>query len=352
MKALCDTLQNQGYETVGFTAGKEALAALRQSRFDLLLSDLMMPEMDGLELLRATLEIDPNLVAIIMTGQGTIDTAVKAMQSGALDYILKPFKLSAILPVINRALAVRQLRLENESLTQRVREHAAQLEAANKELEAFSYSVSHDLRAPLRSVKMFSKLLSDDHASQMPAEARHFLEQIITAGNLMDHLISDLLQFARTSRQRLSKGPVCLSELAREVLDELLAQNVERQIRLQIGDLPDCIADRGLLKQVLVNLFSNAFKFTRQRQIAIVEVGCREQNGERVYFIRDNGAGFDMTYADKLFGVFQRLHDAGEFEGTGVGLSIVQRIIQRHGGRIWAEGKVNEGATFYFTLPN
>jgi FixJ family two-component response regulator len=197
MKALCDTLEDNGYETVGFTAGTAALAALRESKFDLLLTDLMMPVMDGLTLLRAAQEIDPGLVAIIMTGQGTIDTAVEAMKANALDYILKPFKLSVILPVIARALTVRRLRLENAALERSVIRYTAELESANKELEAFSYSVSHDLRAPVRAIDGLSGILLKEFSPQMPDEAREIVQRVYTSARRMGQLIDDLLRFSR-----------------------------------------------------------------------------------------------------------------------------------------------------------
>jgi signal transduction histidine kinase len=351
MKALCETLRDHDYETVGFTSGKDALAALRESKFDLFLTDLMMPEMDGVTLLRAAMESDSNLVGILMTGHGTIDTAVGAMKAGALDYILKPFKLSVILPVLTRALAVRRLRLENAELAQRVRERTAELEAANKELEAFSYSIAHDLRAPLRAIDGFSIILVNQYSPQLPAEAQRFLHNVSASAQHMGQLIDDLLRFSRLSRQTLSKRPVNLSTLVHEVLKEMRREQADRHVEVKVGDLPDCVGDPSLLKQVFVNLISNAFKYTRQKEKAMIEVDCGQQGSEKVYSIRDNGAGFDMRYAGKLFGVFQRLHSSDKFEGTGVGLSIVQRIVHRHGGRIWAEAEVDKGATFYFTLP-
>ncbi len=351
MKALCDTLRDHGYETVGCTSGKAALAELREREFDVLLADLMMPEMDGIELLRWAQRIDHNLVGIIMTGHGMIDTAVEAMKTGALDYILKPFKLGAILPVLSRALAIGQLRKENEELNQRVRERTAELEVTNQELEAFSYSVSHDLRAPLRALGAFAHLLARDHAAQMPVEAQRLLSRVTTNAQRMEHLIEDLLRFSRLGRQPLAKEPVHMSALVQEVLQELRPEHSDRNIEVVVGDLPENIGDLSLLRQVYVNLLSNAFKFTRQKEHAVVEVGYQQDEEETVYFVRDNGVGFDMRYAAKLFGVFQRLHSTTQFEGTGVGLSIVQRIIQRHGGRVWAEAAVNNGATFYFSLP-
>lgn len=352
MRALCYTLRDHEYETVGFTSGQAALAALRENRFDLLLSDLMMPEMDGIALLQAAVQIDSRLVSIIMTGEGTIATAVEAMKSGAFDYILKPFTLSAILPVLARALGVRRLRLENLELEQRVRERTAELEAANRELDAFSYSVSHDLRAPLRAVHGFANILGQEFSAQMPDEAQQLLNLLTTNAQRMEQLIADLLSFSHLGREPLSKQSVKMSALFHEVLQELRGELGDRCVDVRLGDLPDAVGDPGLLKQVVVNLLSNAFKYTRKTEQAVVEVGCDPKAGERIYFVRDNGAGFDMQHAGNLFGVFQRLHRADQFEGTGVGLSIVQRIVERHGGRIWADAAVGQGATFYFTLGN
>lgn len=358
MTALCDTLRDQGFDVTGFSSSLEALEAARQNSFDLLLTDLMMPEMDGISLLRAVHQVDPDLVGIVMTGHGTIDTAVEAMKAGALDYILKPFKLSAVLPVLSRALTVRRLRVENAALEKRVRERTAELEvanrdleAANKELEAFSHSVSHDLRAPLRHIDGFSQMLMEDHAEHLPPQAVHLLNRVCQGAKRMGLLIDDLLSFSRLSRQPLKKARVRVASLVDEVLRELETERTGRQVEIRRGDLPDCLGDYALLKQVWVNLLSNAHKFTRKREQAILEIGSEERDGERVYYVRDNGAGFDMQYAGRLFGVFQRLHTLEQFEGTGVGLSIVQRILHRHGGRIWAESEDDKGARFYFTIP-
>jgi len=358
MTALCDTLRDHGYETTGFSAGQAALDAMREMKFDLLLTDLMMPGMDGIALLRAALALDPDLVGIVMTGHGTIDTAVEAMKTGALDYILKPFKLSAVIPVLSRAMTVRRLRRENAELEQRVRERTTELEAANgalesanKELEAFSYSVSHDLRAPLRHIDGFAQLLMSGYGEQLPPAAQRLLQNVCNGAERLGQLINDLLNFSRLSRQPLDKQTVNLSRLVQQVLAELHAERDGRQVEIRVDSLPNCLGDPSLLKQVFVNLLSNALKFTRKREQALIEVGCREEAGELICFVRDNGAGFDMQYAGKLFGVFQRLHGVDQFEGTGVGLSIVQRIIYRHGGRIWAEDEVDKGGVFHFTLP-
>jgi signal transduction histidine kinase len=518
MRALCDTLQQEGYLTRGFTSGLEALAALREQPFDVLLTDLMMPQIDGIALLRACHEIDRDLACIVMTGHGTIATAVDALKTGALDYVLKPFKVNNILAVLTRALTVRRLQLENiqlresvsiyelaraitqglehdaivdrtltaasqqsdanavyllvpvadggtlrvagsagagaqslestasrealdqwlaqahgeleapagssepqalfahpfdsrigvalpivaggrffgvlgfssaraqrhispgqlkaldvlartaatafataalvtdlrrmnEELELRVRERTRDLEIANKDLEAFSYSVSHDLREPLRTVEGFCEIFRTEFGADVPEPGRRILERIWAGARRMSQLINDLLHFARFSREPLNCTRVALQELVQQVVARLKERLLERQLSVQIAELPDCYGDRALLEQVLVNLLSNAFKFTAGRDVARVEVGVLRQGEATVYYVRDNGVGFDMRYADKLFGVFQRLHSREEFEGTGIGLSIVQRIMARHGGRVWADSRPGEGATFYFSLP-
>jgi signal transduction histidine kinase len=350
MKALCNTLQDHHYHTTGYSAPKEALAAVREGEFDLILADLMMPEMDGITLLKAALEVNPNLVGVLMTGQGTIDTAVNAMKAGAVDYILKPFKLSAILPVLARALAIRQLRLENLELTRRVAKHAAELEEANKELEAFSYSVSHDLRAPLRAVDGFTGMLLARYSAQIPPEALRLLTQVDRGAKRMATLIEDLLRFSRLSRQPLTKARMNIFDLVSSIVEELRNEATGREVEVRVADLPEVVGDASLLRQVFVNLLSNAFKFTRGKK-ALIEVGCEKTGTENVFFVRDNGAGFDMAYSQKLFSVFHRMHTEDKFEGTGVGLSIVQRIVQRHDGCIWAQAEVDKGATFYVALP-
>ena len=352
MKALCDILRDHGYETVGFTSGKAGLDALRESKFDLLLSDLTMPEMDGITLLRLAIEVDPDLVGVIMTGQGTIETAVEAMKTGALDFLLKPFKLNMVLSVLSRGLAIRRLRVENAELQRRVRERTVELQKANQELESFTHSVSHDLRAPLRAIGGFSNILLKDFGPQLPEEAQRLINVVVSSAAQMTQMIDGLLKFCRLGREAMVRQPINPTDLARQAVGDLRRDQRNNRVKVEIGDLPGCVGDPRLLNQVFVNLLSNAFKFTTQTENPVVEIGCEQKNGENVYFVRDNGIGFEMEYADKLFGVFQRLHSEEEFEGHGVGLSIVHRIIERHGGRIWAEAEPNKGATFLFTLPN
>jgi len=350
MLALCDTLEGHGYLAVGCTNGEDALVALRQGSFDLLLADLTMPGMNGIELLRAAVAIDPMLVGIIMTGEGTIGTAVEAMQSGALDYILKPFKLRAILPVLSRSLTLRRLRLENEALERRVREHAAEREATNRELEAFTRSASHDLRSPVNIVLGFSTLLVNELGPRISAHQRAWLGHIEQSAEHMSQLIEALMRLSRVGRQVLDLKVVDMAALAREVADELRAAQPRRRVTLRIGELPQATVDAALLRQVFINLLSNAFKFTRNVEQAVIEVGCEGRADKHVFYVRDNGPGFDMARAQNIFDAFQRLHRANEFEGSGVGLSIVQRIVLRHGGRIWAQAAPGQGATFSFTL--
>ena len=520
LRALCDTLEHEGYLTQGFTSGREAIAALREQSFDLLLTDLTMAELDGIALLRACREIDRELACIVMTGQGTIATAVDALRTGALDYVLKPFKVNNILPVLARALATRKLQLENiqlresvsiyelsqaitqglehgevvertlaaagqhshvsavyllvptddgralrlagktgpgaqpleraalplegsaeqwvdqarkqleapagdgdasvffahpfdgrigvalpivaggeffgvlgfsssrsqqrispgqlkaleilartaatafetaalvtqlrrmnEELELRVRERTSELEIANRDLEAFSYSVSHDLREPLRAVEGFCEMFRTEFGSSVPEPGRRILERIWAGSSRMTQLVNDLLHFSRFSREPLHRLHVPLRELVLQTVARLKEPRGERQPSVQVGDLPDCFGDRSLLEQVLINLLSNAFKFSAGRDPPRIEVGALRQGADTVYYVRDNGVGFDMRYADKLFGVFQRFHAQEAFAGTGIGLSIVHRIITRHGGRVWADSRPDQGTTLYFSLP-
>ncbi|VVB69687.1 Methanogenesis regulatory histidine kinase FilI [uncultured archaeon] len=244
----------------------------------------------------------------------------------------------------------KQVKLQSADLELKVEERTAQLQAANKELEAFSYSVSHDLRSPLRAVDGFSRILQEEHLSELSPDAQHYLSLVRSNTVQMGQLIDDLLAFSRMSRQALAKRSVDPAEIARQVLEELQSELEGRKVEVIVGDLPECQADPVMLKRLFFNLISNAIKITSKKEAAQIEIGSINNNGITTYFVKDNGVGFDMRYSAKLFGVFQRLHSESDYEGTGVGLALVQRIVHRHGGRIWAEAEVDKGATFYFTL--
>jgi light-regulated signal transduction histidine kinase (bacteriophytochrome) len=225
------------------------------------------------------------------------------------------------------------------------------LQAANKELEAFSYSVSHDLRAPLRAIDGYTRILVEDYESILDSEGKRICGVISREARRMGQLIDDLLSFSRLGRKAMYSSRIDMKALAVSVFDELIKGENRERFDFEIAKLPAAKGDSSLMRQVWVNLLSNAIKFTSRKERSVIEVGSKQTRDENIYYVRDNGAGFDMEYGNKLFGVFQRLHTESEFSGTGVGLAIVQRIIRRHGGHVWAQGEVEKGATFYFALP-
>lgn len=350
MNALCDTLRDHGYFVVGYVSAEEALKGLSRGKFDLVLSDLNMPEMDGITMLQRAIEIDRNLVGIIMTGQGTVNSAVEAMKIGALDFILKPFKMNAILPVLNRAMDIRKLRVENKKLNKQLKERTLELETSNKDLESFSYSVSHDLRSPLMFIFNLINMIRDEHDQTISAQVMKMITQIQHNAENMDRLIVELLRFTKSGTSELIKSVLDTHSLVQTIIEEIRVSEGPT-CKFEVSDLPEIVADEPLMRQVFINLISNAVKYSGKKADATVWIGGQNSDDEITFYVKDNGDGFDTSKSEKLFEAFQRLHSQKEFPGSGIGLSIVKRIVVRHGGQIWATGEKGKGAEFFFTLP-
>jgi two-component system, sensor histidine kinase and response regulator len=331
------------------------LQRLGAGDFDAVLLDLALPDSFGMETFVRARAQALGVAIIVLTGLADDSLALKLVQGGAQDFVAKVDVSGnnltrAILYAIERERLEQKFRKLNEELEERIKERTAELEASNKELEAFSYSVSHDLRSPLNHIHGFSALLQTDYKSRLDEQGKKYLDRIHNAAIRMSSLIDDLLSLGKVGRQGLKLAVVGLGSLVQEVLAELKSECGDRQIEWRIGSLTSIKCDRGLMKQVFVNLLSNAVKYTSPRGRAVIEVSQTLIDGHLAFSVRDNGVGFDMKHADRLFQPFQRLHLQEEFAGTGIGLATVQRIVQKHGGRIWAESVVDRGSTFHFTV--
>jgi two-component system, sensor histidine kinase and response regulator len=361
-------LSELGETVITATSGRGALECLLRQDFAVILLDVNMPEMDGFEtaqLIRSRPRFEKTPIIFITATTNSDLDRIRGYGVGAVDYLFLP-----IIPQVLKAKVrffvelARQMQLNKsqaENLALQNRAQAEQLQLiqklnqecleANKELEAFCYTVSHDLRAPLRGIVGFSQILVQDCGSNLDEEGKRLLAIIQRETQRMGRLVDALLKFSRLGRQQLRSSPLDMTALAQSVFEELASRQVGRKPELELKPLPPARGDEALMRQVFVNLLSNAVKFTGPREVGRIEIAGQTGSQENTYYVKDNGVGFDARYANKLFGVFQRLHGHEEFEGTGVGLAVVQRIINRHGGRVWAESIVNEGATFYFTVP-
>jgi signal transduction histidine kinase len=330
------------YDVLAVPDGLAALAAAKQEPPDLVLTDIMMPGLDGFGLLRE-LRADTRtrtVPVILLSARAGEESAVEGLDAGADDYLAKPFSARELLARVRTHLELAHIR----------QQWAKELEQANKELEAFSYSVSHDLRAPLRSIDGFSKAILDQYGDKLDQHACHYLDRIRAGSQKMSELINDLLDLSRINRIALKKESISLTAIARSVIADLQNGEPSREVAVEIPDGLTACGDARMAMIVLVNLLGNSWKYSAKQTDARITLGQKKETDEIIFYVRDNGAGFDMAYAGKLFAPFQRLHHDSEFEGTGIGLATVQRIISRHGGRIWVEAAVNEGATFFFTL--
>ncbi len=363
MKALCDTLRDDGYETVGFTEGNAALAALRESSFDLVLTDLMMPAMDGIALFRAAQKIDPHLVGIVMTGHGTIDSAVAAMKAGALDYILKPFDLSTILPVLSRALSVRRLRMENEALTRRLQDRTVQLEAAvdaaaqaQRAKSAFLANTSHELRTPLNGIIGFTEVLLDGMPGPLTPKQADYLNEVYQCATHLLQLINDVLDLSKAEacKMGLALESFPISKAIADICNVIAGLARKKQITLTWKVSPDVdavVLDRKKFKQICYNLIGNAVKFSNPG--GQVEVTATSHDGDRFKLrVKDNGIGIKAEDLPRLFQEFERLNlGAAGLEGTGLGLALTRKLVELHGGVIEVQSEYGHGSLFTAILP-
>ncbi|MCW3085184.1 MAG: response regulator [Bacteroidetes bacterium] len=365
--ALKELLEKEGRTFLTSNNGADALKIALNEDIDLIILDVQMPGMDGFEVaqvLKSNKRTKDIPIIFASAEKKEQQSILKGFEEGAVDYLFKPLnpeitkgKVAVFLKIQMQKKELTEKNASLEKADERIRELNAdlqknlqQLEVINKELESFSYSVSHDLRAPLRALSGYSKILEEDYEATLDEEAKRLLDNIQQSAFKMGHLIDNLLEFSRLGKKEVKKTEIDMEELVQSVVRDVNS-SFKHNATIKIYDLLNASGDYSLLTQVWFNLVSNAVKYSSKKNNPLVEIGCKREANGITYYVKDNGAGFEMKYADKLFGVFQRLHSNDEFEGIGIGLAIIQRVINKQGGKVWAEAKKEEGATFYFTLP-
>lgn len=351
-QAVCEILTEQGYDTTGFSDPQAALQVLENQRFELLLTDLQMPDLNGIDLIRHAQVLSPDTVVVLMTAHGSVDSVVDAMRNGALDYVQKPFRIGTIVPVVERALEVQRLRVNNRSLQAAVTQQLRQLRAVNQELDAFAARLAHDLRGPLVNMRSILQMVGQELDATENAPLVNMLRRGVASGDLALRMVKDLLDFARLGDEPLTLAPVALEDVLNTAMTALEPLCKGRDIQWRIGPLPPIHGHAGLLHQAFVNLLGNAIKYTAAQAQARIDVRAMlRPNGSHEISVIDNGAGFDPAHADQLFKPFRRLHSAQDFVGEGMGLANVRRIVERHGGAVEARGRLGQGAMFTMVFP-
>jgi two-component system sensor histidine kinase/response regulator len=365
--ALEKLLEQPGRVIRSAINGNDGLRIALNEEIDLIVLDVQMPGMDGFEvaqILKSNRKTKDIPIIFASAEKKEKHSMIKGFEEGAVDYLSKPLdpeltkaKVAVLLKIqqqkkelLEKNLSLEKAEAQIMRLNSDLQSNLIRLEDVNKELESFSYSVSHDLRAPLRSIIGYAKMLEEDAADKLSSGEIKTLEVIQQNANKMNTLIDDLLEFAKIGKLEVKKMEVDSDKLVQRVINDFNTL-YKHKADIKVGALPAVYADDALLNQVWFNLLSNALKYSSKKEKPVVEIGTIKNDRNIVFFVKDNGAGFDMKFSERLFGVFQRLHRQSEFEGTGVGLALVQRIVSKHGGKIWAEGKIDEGATFYFSLP-
>jgi signal transduction histidine kinase len=334
--------------------GETALESVKMEIPDIILLDIMMPGMDGYEVCRQIKadENTKNIPIIFLTAITDVESKTKGFELGAVDYITKPFEILEVKARVRTHLSLKFAKHELSEKNRILQEKTIELQAALNELEAFSYTVSHDLKSPIRAIQTYSKIILEEHYKTLDDDTNEMVGDVKNICNNMICMIEKLLEYSKMAHLGICKEPVNIGEMFNSVFQQCKSACPERFIKFEFETgIPTVLADAVLIKQVIYNVISNAVKFTKNKEKAHIIAGCKRGTGEYIFYVRDNGVGIDMKFSGKLFGIFQRLHSSDEFEGNGIGLATVKKIIQRHGGRTWIEGKVNEGTTVYFTLP-